>query len=56
MLDRLESSVRRVDTIEEIDEALKHAIESKSKAIDSKKHIYTDFINDLLDERLGAMK
>lgn len=56
MLDRLESSVRRVDAINEIDEALKHASEAKAKAIDSKKHLYSGFIDDLLDERLGAME
>jgi hypothetical protein len=42
--------------IDEIDEALKYAVESKMATDDSRKHIIDDFINDLLDERLEANK
>ena len=40
------------ETIEEIDEALAHAIASRKTTIDSKKHIVDKFIDDLLDSRL----
>ena len=40
------------ETIEEIDEALTHAVSTRAKAIDSKKHIVDKFIDDLLDCRL----
>lgn len=44
------------ETIEEIDEALAHAIDTRAKAIDSKKHIMDKFIDDLLDSRLELKK
>jgi hypothetical protein len=40
------------ETIKEIDEALAHAVDTRSKTIDSKKHIVDKFIDDLLDSRL----
>lgn len=40
------------ETIQEIDEALSHAVYTRSKTIDSKKHIVDKFIDDLLDSRL----
>jgi hypothetical protein len=40
------------ETITEIDEALAHAVDTRSKTIDSKKHIVDKFIDDLLDSRL----
>ena len=40
------------ETIEEIDEALAHAIASRKTTIDSKKHLVDKFIDDLLDSRL----
>jgi hypothetical protein len=40
------------ETIQEIDEALAHAVDTRAKAIDSKKHIIDKFIDDLLDTRL----
>jgi hypothetical protein len=40
------------ETIEEIDEALAHALVTRANAIDSKKQSINDFINDLLDSRL----
>ena len=40
------------ETIQEIDEALSHAVDTRSKTIDSKKHIVDKFIDDLLDSRL----
>lgn len=43
-------------SVQEIDEALAYAVEAKNRAIDSKKYIYQQFIDDLLDERLGAVK
>ena len=39
------------ETIEDIDEALKYAAESKKTTRDSKKHIINEFIDDLLDDR-----
>ena len=42
--------------IDEIDEALKYAVESKLTTDDSRKHIIQEFIDDLLDERLEANK
>jgi len=42
--------------IDEIDEALKYAVESKLTTDDSRKHIIEEFIDDLLDERLEANK
>jgi hypothetical protein len=42
--------------IEEIDEALHHAVESKKNTRDSRKHIIWEFIDDLLDERNAAKK
>jgi len=44
------------ETIEEIDEALAHAIASRKKKIDSKKHLVDKFIDDLLDSRLELSK
>jgi hypothetical protein len=44
------------ETIQEIDEALAHAVDTRSKAIDSKKHIIDKFIDDLLDTRLELTK
>ena len=44
------------ETIEEIDEALLHAITTRANAIDSKKHIVDKFIDDLLDSRLELTK
>ena len=41
-----------VETIEEIDEALKHAYITRQNSIDSKKHLVDKFIDDLLDSRL----
>lgn len=38
--------------LQEIDEALKYAVESKRKTQDSKKHIINDFIDELLDDRI----
>jgi hypothetical protein len=43
-------------SIDEIDEALKHAVQSKMTTEDSRKHIIQGFIDDLLDERLEANK
>jgi len=40
------------ETVQEIDEALAHAIITRANAIDSKKQSINDFINDLLDSRL----
>ena len=40
------------ETIQEIDEALAHAVITRANAIDSKKHIVDKFIDDLLDSRL----
>jgi len=42
--------------IEEIDEALQHAVESKKNTRDSRKHIIWEFIDELLDERNAAKK
>jgi hypothetical protein len=42
--------------INEIDEALKNAIESKKITRDSKKHIIDHFIDELLDQRLEITK
>ena len=39
------------DSLAEIDEALKFALETKAKTQDSRKHIIDHFINELLDER-----
>ena len=44
------------ETIEEVDEALSHAILTRAKTIDSKKHIVDKFIDDLLDSRLELTK
>ena len=44
------------ETIEEIDEALAHAIASRKTTIDSKKHLVNKFIDDLLDSRLELSK
>jgi hypothetical protein len=44
------------ETIQEIDEALSHAIDTRAKTIDSKKHIVDKFIDDLLDSRLELTK
>jgi len=44
------------ETIQEIDEALAHAVDTRAKAIDSKKHIIDKFIDDLLDTRLELTK
>jgi hypothetical protein len=44
------------ETIQEIDEALSHAVDTRSKTIDSKKHIVDRFIDDLLDSRLELTK
>jgi hypothetical protein len=41
-----------VETLEEIDEALKHAYTTRQNAIDSKKPLVDKFIDDLLDSRL----
>lgn len=38
-------------SLEEIDEALRYAVESKRNTRDSKKHIINDFIDELLDDR-----
>ena len=40
------------ETISEIDEALKHAINTRKASIDSKKHIVDKFIDELLDARI----
>jgi hypothetical protein len=40
------------ETIQEIDEALMHAVNTRATTIDSKKHIVNKFIDDLLDSRL----
>lgn len=40
------------ETIEEIDEALFHAYIMRHRAIDSKKHLIDNYIDDLLDSRL----
>ena len=44
------------ETIEEVDEALAHAVDTRAKTIDSKKHIVDKFIDDLLDSRLELMQ
>jgi hypothetical protein len=44
------------ETIQEIDEALSYAVDTRSKTIDSKKHIVDKFIDDLLDSRLELTK
>ena len=44
------------DSLKEIDEALKYALETRATTQDSKKHIIDDFINDLLDERSRLTK
>lgn len=41
-------------TLQEIDEALKYAVETKHQIRDSKKPIVADFIDELLDARLEA--
>lgn len=43
-------------TIEDIDQALKYAVETRTKTIDFKKHIIDEFINELLDERSRLSK
>lgn len=40
-----------MSSLEEIDEALKYAVESKRNTRDSKKHIINEFIDELLDDR-----
>lgn len=40
-----------MSSVEEIDEALKYAVESKRNTRDSKKHIINEFIDELLDDR-----
>lgn len=45
-----------IETLEEIDEALLHAYQTRLQAIDSKKHIVDKFIDDLLDSRLELTK
>lgn len=44
------------ETLLEIDEALKHAVNSRANTRDSKKHIVNKFIDDLLDSRLELTK
>ncbi len=44
------------DSLAEIDEALKYALEARAIARDSKKPLIDGFINDLLDARLEASK
>lgn len=44
------------DSLEEIDQALRYALETRAKAPDSKKPIVNHFINELLDARLEASK
>jgi len=44
------------DSLAEIDEALKYALEARAKARDSKKPLIDEFINDLLDARLEVSK
>jgi hypothetical protein len=44
------------ETLQEIDEALAHAVDTRIKTIDSKKHIVDKFIDDLLDSRLELTK
>ena len=44
------------DSLAEIDEALKYALEARAMARDSKKPMIDDFINDLLDLRLEVSK
>lgn len=39
------------ESIEDIDEALRHATESKKNVRDSRMHIINEFIDDLLDDR-----
>jgi hypothetical protein len=45
-----------IETLEEIDEALAHALITRKQSIDSKKHIVDKFIDDLLDSRLELTK
>lgn len=45
-----------METLQDIDEALAHAVDARFKAIDSKKHIVDKFIDDLLDLRLELTK
>jgi len=45
-----------IETLEEIDEALAHALITRQQSIDSKKHIVNKFIDDLLDSRLELTK
>lgn len=40
-----------MSNLEEIDEALRYAVESKKNTRDSKKHIINEFIDELLDDR-----
>ena len=40
-----------MSSLEEIDEALRYAVESKKNTRDSNKHIIEEFIDDLLDDR-----
>ena len=44
------------ETLEEIDQALAYAVETRAKVRDSKKPAVDEFINDLLDARLEASK
>jgi predicted ATP-dependent Lon-type protease len=44
------------DSLEEIDQALKYALETRARVRDSKKPIVNEFINDLLDARIEASK
>lgn len=44
------------DSLAEIDEALKFALETKATTQDSRKHIIDHFINELLDERSRLSK
>lgn len=44
------------ETIEEIDEALAHAINNRDRVRDSKKHIVDKYIDELLDTRLELTK
>ena len=44
------------DSLAEIDEALKYALQTRATVRDSKKPLVDEFINDLLDARLEASK
>tara|TARA_R110000822_G_scaffold280330_1_gene401941 strand:- start:621 stop:773 length:153 start_codon:yes stop_codon:yes gene_type:complete len=48
--------VEVLESLQEIDEALEHALRTRHETRDSKKHLLDKFIDDLLDSRLELTK